>query len=115
MMLATRAPLPPRRLLASLSRAAGGSSILDRRLSGLLQGPTSPGPPLFVANPLLLGPRRPAASAFGARLARGYSGWGRDPWRRGDWGSSLKTGALVALGAGALIASTSCTLGGVGI
>ncbi|KAG7391000.1 hypothetical protein PHYPSEUDO_006135 [Phytophthora pseudosyringae] len=69
-----------------------------------------------LASPLLL----PVASVFAngeappalaIQFKRFYSP-GRNPWQSGsDWKSTLKTGGLVLLGTGALIASTSLAFG----
>lgn len=72
---------------------------------------------ILLAHPLLfpisatvpfVGLRSGGSVNLGGAQIRSYSAWNRDPWRRNDWVSTAKTGALVVLGAGALLASTSC-------
>ncbi|KAL3668822.1 hypothetical protein V7S43_006115 [Phytophthora oleae] len=54
---------------------------------------------------------RSASPVLSIQLKRFYSP-GRNPWQSGnDWKSTLKTGGLVLLGTGALIASTSLAFG----
>jgi hypothetical protein len=106
------------RLLCSLPRAGAASEqVPTRQNSTSSPRALAPRPRIGLVSPLLLSPAalslRPGfgrANALRMELARGFSsGWGRDPWRRRDWLTPVKYGALFTLGAGAVIVSTSCT------
>lgn len=119
-----------RRLFSSLPRTgtAGSFDVNRPDARAIVPAPSSRFLPLTqrarssqqgLVTPLLLSPAslrlRPTLYQVNAQLTRGYgSGWDRDPWRRNDWLTPVKTGALFALGAGAVIFSASCTSHSVG-
>ncbi|DAZ93688.1 TPA: hypothetical protein N0F65_008196 [Lagenidium giganteum] len=87
------------RLSYSSMRAAAARQLVERR--GVALAPQC-------------GPSRVhilAPSSFALAHIRFYRGGHRNPWEKGDLMSKVKTGALVMLGAGALVASTSVAFG----
>ncbi|KAL4105641.1 hypothetical protein PRIC1_003701 [Phytophthora ramorum] len=102
------APCKPLRVLSSPLSTCSGSRPRSASSSSL----AATSSPLLPSRTLLLPVGKGNASpVLSMQLIRFYSP-GRNPWQSGnDWKSTLKTGGLVLLGTGALIASTSLAFG----
>jgi hypothetical protein len=107
-------------LNSSLSSCSASSRSPRSRLAG-----QKPSPLAVSSSPLLF---QPLALPLGGALshnrmspvlaiqARRFYSRGRNPWQSGgDWKSTLKTGGLILLGTGALVASTSCRSAAVNV
>ncbi|POM80880.1 Hypothetical protein PHPALM_1225 [Phytophthora palmivora] len=108
MVAHARACAPPYASLSILSSPLSTSRPSSRSRPHFAVSSLSRPLVLPVGNAFVAGKTSPVLAI---QLKRFYSP-GRNPWQSGnDWKSTLKTGGLVLLGTGALIASTSLAFG----